>query len=45
MTVNAIKWKSDSPDSITHVVRKLRGTSVSIKSMHLGCDGILFLFF
>ena len=42
MTVNVIKWKSDSPVSIKHVVW---GTSrhiiVSIKSMHLGWDGIL----
>ena len=40
MTFKVIKWKSDSPVYITHVVRKLRGTLVNIKS-HLGCNGYL----
>ena len=38
MTVNTIKWKSDSPVSIAHVVSKLQGTLVSITSMDLGYD-------
>ena len=41
MTVNVIKWKSDSVVSITHAVCKLRGKLVSIKSMHLECDRLL----
>ena len=37
-TIKIIKWKSDSPVSITHVVSKLPDTLVNIKSTHMGGD-------
>ena len=41
MAVNVIKWKSDSPVSITHVVWKLGGTLTGIKTMHVQWDEFL----
>ena len=41
MTVKVIKSKSDSPVSTTQVLSKLRGTFLTIKSIHTRLLGFL----